>query len=90
MILISSKAEDSNYFDKDEVPLPEDLTHRITCPPEQQAEKVLGVINTLGEIEKAWGACEAKSAKDIRHFLRNEHQLSGKNNHVKAYWKLNK
>ncbi|MCV2401851.1 siderophore-interacting protein [Marinomonas sp. C2222] len=90
VILISSKEEDRDYFDKDNVPLPENLTHRIICPPEKQSERVLEVIKTLGKIEKAWGACEAKSAKEVRHFLRNEYQLSGKDNHVKAYWKLNK
>lgn len=88
VVLISSAKEEQAYFDLDKIPLPEHKVHRIVCLPEQQAEKVLAVVQELNSVDVVWAACEAKAAKEIRHFLRNKRQLSGKTNHTKAYWKL--
>ncbi|MEP3348661.1 MAG: SIP domain-containing protein [Marinomonas sp.] len=88
VVLISSMEAEQAYFDYDKVSLPEGRVHRIVCMPEQQAEKVLAVVQELDSVDVVWAACEAKAAKEIRHFLRNKRQLSGKPNHTKAYWKL--
>ncbi|MEL0622848.1 siderophore-interacting protein [Marinomonas arenicola] len=89
VIVISAKAEEQAYFNNLSHP---EGTHfqPLICPAIQQAESTLNILKTLTNIDVAWAALEAESAKKIRHYLRNERQISGKNNHTKAYWKLKK
>jgi len=49
---------------------------------------VLSILTTVEKIEVVWGALESSAAKRVRHYLRNERQVTGKNNHAKAYWNL--
>ncbi|MDB4837197.1 SIP domain-containing protein [Marinomonas sp.] len=88
VILISSEQDEKSYFEQDNIPLSEGQVHHLVCTPEQQSIEVLSIIKELGEIDVVWGACEAKAAKDIRHHLRNERKITGRNNHTKAYWNL--
>ncbi len=88
VILISSEQGEQRYFEQDKVPLPEGRVHHLVCTPEQQPGRVLAIIQVLGSLDVVWAACEAQVAKEIRHHLRNERQLIGKNNHTKAYWNL--
>lgn len=87
IIIISESADEQAYFDdcafSHLIPL-----HRVICPPQNQAIEVLEIIKQLEKIDVAWAAFEADSAKKIRHYLRNERQITGKNNHTKAYWVL--
>lgn len=87
VILISAKRDEQRYFE--EVTLPAGTkVHRVTCEEHLQGESVLSVLKTLGDIDVTWGALESSAAKIVRHYLRNERQVSGKSNHTKAYWKL--
>lgn len=87
IILLSATDDEQQYFSAQMLANTQSV-QRIICPPNQQAEKVLEVLKQLATIEVAWGAFEAKSAKKVRHYLRNERQIVGKNNHTKAYWVL--
>ena len=87
IIILSAAESEQDYFADENFPAGSDVT-RITCPPEQQGERTITAINRLTTIDCAWGALENEAAKAIRHHLRNQRLLSGKNNHVKAYWRL--
>ena len=88
VILFSSCAAEQAYFEKDGVVLPEGQVHQLICPPQQQAEQALEIIQKLTSIDVVWAACEAQAAKEIRHYIRNERKIEGKKNHTKAYWSL--
>ena len=64
--------------------------HRIVCPNTEQGRQVIEVLKTIEDIEVSWGALENNGAKQVRHYLRNERNLIGKNNRVKGYWRLDK
>lgn len=60
----------------------------VVCTPEQQGDEVIRILKNIADIDGVWGAMESDSARQIRHYLRNERKLTGKNNHLKAYWRL--
>ncbi|MBV7433812.1 SIP domain-containing protein [Cardiobacteriaceae bacterium TAE3-ERU3] len=87
IIILSTADSEQGYFTDESFPAGSNAI-RITCSPEQQGERTIAAIKSLTTIDCAWGALESESAKAIRHHLRNQRLLSGKNNHVKAYWRL--
>lgn len=64
--------------------------HRIVCHHSQQGAKTIEILKNIEHIEASWGALENTAAKAVRHYLRNERKLSGKSNHIKAYWRADK
>ncbi|WP_417553604.1 siderophore-interacting protein [Marinomonas fungiae] len=87
VILLTASQSEQMYFNDNDFPS-NSKVHRIVCPPEQQAVKVLEILPSLTSIESVWAALESDAAKQIRHYLRNQRQLQGKQNHTKAYWSL--
>lgn len=87
MILLTAEASEQDYFDRSSFPEGSHVK-RIICSPEQQGAKVIQYLSGVLKIESVWAALEAESAKSIRHYLRNERHLLGKQNHTKAYWSL--
>lgn len=87
VILVSAKATDQSYFSGDAFP-ENSSVHRVVCAENEQGEKVLTILKALEQIDVVWAALESSAAKAIRHYLRNERNVSGKNNHTKAYWNL--
>ncbi|TXR53177.1 siderophore-interacting protein [Reinekea thalattae] len=87
LITISSKSTEQSYFDS--IVLPEGTQiHNIICTPQDQAEEVISTIEKIKNIDAVWAAFESVSAKKVRHYLRNKRALPGKNNNVKAYWRI--
>lgn len=89
IFILSSQEADQAYFEDDFFPESSQVT-RIVCDYKQQGEKVIESLKAVTNIETAWGALENESAKNIRYYLRNERQLKGKSNRIKAYWRANK
>ena len=105
LIVVSSEEEEQSYFVENSLAenspvnaigrnLPENLKniniHRIICPNTEQGKQVIEVLKSIDDIEVSWGALENSSAKQVRHYLRNERKLTGKNNRIKGYWRLDK
>lgn len=87
VIILSAADSEQAYFTAQSFPDNSNVI-RITCPPKTQGERCLAVINTLPQIDTAWGALEDNAAKTIRHYLRNQRGLNGKVNRITAYWRL--
>ncbi|MBJ7538097.1 siderophore-interacting protein [Marinomonas transparens] len=87
VILISAAEEEQDYFTGEMMPH-DSQVHRVVCSAEKQADDVLAILRQIEKIDVVWAAFESDSAKKVRHFLRNERQVMGKNNHTKAYWNL--
>lgn len=87
IILISAAEDEQAYFSDEMIPHGCQLD-RVVCSAEQQADKVLSILRQIEKVDVVWAALESESAKKIRHYLRNERQVIGKNNHTKAYWNL--
>ena len=86
LIIISQTAKQQIYFEH--VDIPQDTRiHRIICETNQQADRVIEILKAQKQFDSVWGAMEMKMAKQVRHFLRNQHMLRGENNLVKAYWR---
>lgn len=88
----SSSKKPSNIaasFRSNPMELPKGVTLiRITCSPKQQGERVINALQGIPSIDGVWGAFENESAKQVRHYLRNQRGLKGKTNHIKGYWRL--
>lgn len=89
VFILSTQEAEQAYFEDDFFPESSQVT-RIVCDYKQQGEKVIERLKAIDNIETAWGALENESAKAIRYYLRNERQLKGKSNRIKAYWRANK
>ncbi len=87
VIIISEKAEEQAYFTEADL-LSETKTYRIVCPPSEQGERVLEIIEKLNDIDTAWGALEKDAAKAIRFYLRQQRHIQGNDNRIKAYWAI--
>lgn len=87
VILVSSHQNEQAYFTAEQFPQGSDI-HTVVCPATEQGNQVLTILTQLDHIEVVWAALESESAKQIRHYLRNERKVMGKNNHTKAYWSL--
>jgi NADPH-dependent ferric siderophore reductase len=89
LIILSQQQTEQGYFNT--VDLPKDTkVITIVCAYEQQADKVIDVLNNLSHFDTVWGAMEMNSAKQVRHHLRNNFKLKGQNNLVKPYWRSDK
>lgn len=87
IIVISETEDDQHYFEGSGL-LQLGQAYRVICSPENQADEVLAIVKQIETIDVSWGAFESESAKAVRHYLRNERKIVGKNNHTKAYWSL--
>lgn len=87
VIVISSKKAEQCYFTEQDLPTGSEI-HRVICAEVDQADAVLPVLAEIENIEVVWAALESSAAKKVRHYLRNERQIQGRNNHTKAYWNL--
>lgn len=64
--------------------------HRVVGHYSEQSSKVIKILQGFDSIDASWGALENSSAKAVRHYLRNERNLSGKQNRIKGYWRADK
>lgn len=87
IIIISSHQEEQGYFSQKMFPI-NSRVFNIICSENDQSSAVLSVLKECKKVDVIWAALESSSAKEIRHYLRNERKIRGKNNHTKAYWKL--
>jgi len=77
IIIISESADEQAYFEDNAFSHLAPL-HEVIYSPQTQAFEVLEIIKQFEQIDFAWPALEADSAKKIRHYLRNERQIIGK------------
>ncbi|MFI8037575.1 SIP domain-containing protein, partial [Acinetobacter baumannii] len=89
VILLSADAVDFAYFDDFSFPENTNL-QKITGAVHEQGSQTVELLKTFDQLDQVWGALENNAAKQIRHYFRNERKLSGKNNHIKGYWRLSK
>lgn len=89
VVILSQKESEQSYFKNEDFPK-DSIIHRIVAPVAIQAQQVIQVIEGIETIDSTWGALENKQAKAIRHYLRNERGLTGKQNHIKSYWRQDK
>ena len=87
VILLCVDELDLNYFKGFLFPK-NTILRTVTSVVEDHATHVLQLLENFKEIDKVWGAMENNTAKKIRHYVRNQRQLAGKNNHIKGYWRL--
>lgn len=87
VIVLSQHTEEQAYFDTVKLPIGT-VIHNIAMDTPNQSAEVIAYLEQLTDIQTVWGACENTTAKKIRHYLRYERQLSGKNNHLKGYWRM--
>lgn len=88
VIVISAKKEEQAYFSNHNLPK-NTKVHQVVCDVDKQADRVIDILKSLPQFDVAWGALENASAKKVRHYLRNECHILGKNNRLKGYWRLN-
>ncbi|MGO2011599.1 siderophore-interacting protein [Pseudoalteromonas sp.] len=89
IVVISAVEGEQAYFD--DVSLPQDShIQTVVCAAECQGDEVLAVLEELETIDVVWAAFESESAKQVRHYLRNQRKIIGKYNHTKGYWRLKK
>ncbi|WP_432785967.1 hypothetical protein AAEX37_00080 [Oligella sp. MSHR50489EDL] len=85
VILLYVDKADIDYFK--EVAIPEGtIFHYVPYEGDAQAEPVLEILQKIERIDGAWGGFERESAKEVRHYVRNERGIDGKKNHIKGYW----
>lgn len=89
IIILSQQDSEQGYFSDADMPQGSTL-HRLVASVATQAEQSIDILKMIDNIEAVWGALENKQAKAIRHYLRNERALSGKQNHLKGYWRADK
>ncbi|WP_269914331.1 siderophore-interacting protein [Acinetobacter sp. HY1485] len=87
VVLLCNDKEDLSYFDGYTFPKNTVVKH-ITSHASQQGTQTLEYLNEVEQIDNVWGALENTSAKQVRHYLRNQRNLASKNNHIKGYWRL--
>lgn len=87
VILLCADEADLDYFNNFSFPRNTVLKH-VHGDVIYQAQQVIQVLEEVEHIENVWGALENNAAKRVRHYLRNQRQLLGKNNHIKGYWRL--
>ncbi len=88
LVIISTDKGEQDYFNDIHMPVGT-IVHKLQCAPQEQADKVIPILAAMDQIDVAWSACESASAKKIRHYLRHQRQISGRQNHSKGYWHFN-
>lgn len=87
IITLSNDASEQTYFDG--YAFPEgSTTQHIVCSNKEQSQVVIDAIRECSTIDNAWGAFERSAAKQVRHFLRQERNVTGKSNRIKGYWSI--
>ncbi|MEM6498741.1 MAG: SIP domain-containing protein [Pseudomonadota bacterium] len=86
IILISEQESEQSYIDPAFIPVGARV-HRIVGNPDQRLTEIDNVLNTLSDLETAWGALEQSDSKHVRTFLRLHYALDAKCNRVRSYWK---
>ncbi len=89
VFILSSKASEQDYFKQQRLPANTQITYLIG-EHTQHGLQVTEKLQEIAQIDGAWGALEHNAAKIIRHYLRNERQLTGKQNRIKSYWRADK
>jgi len=87
VILLGVDQQDFDYFKDFEFPQHTQL-NMVSTAVDAQAQRVIYLLQQQTQIDAVWGALENGAAKKIRHYLRNDRELQGKNNHIKGYWRL--
>ncbi|MCF8998229.1 siderophore-interacting protein [Acinetobacter nectaris] len=87
VILLCADEADLKYFDGFVFP-DNTILKRLQYKAIDQAQQVIQVLEQVEVIENVWGALENNAAKCVRHHLRNQRKLLGKNNHIKGYWRF--
>lgn len=87
IILLCADEKDLEYFQT--FTFPEHCMLRtVVGTLEQQVDETILILQACPQIDAVWGAMENKVAKTIRHYVRNDLNLQGKNNHIKGYWRF--
>lgn len=87
LVIISATKGEQDYFDDTQMP-EGTVVHKVVCSAREQGDRVIPIIEAMDKVDVAWSACESESAKKIRHYLRNQRQVKGRQNHSKGYWHL--
>jgi len=86
VITISSHQQEQHYFD--DFTFPKGTQHQtLVLPHTEHGSAVIARLKDIEVIDGVWAGLENNAAKSIRYYLRGERQLSGKQNHVKGYWR---
>lgn len=89
VITISSQQQEQHYFDG--FAFPKGTQHQtLVLPHTEHGSAVIERLKDIEVIDGVWAGLENNAAKSIRHYLRGERHLSGKQNHVKGYWRAGK
>lgn len=83
IISVTRDAADQAYLPDERVP---DVSKLFRLPAQDVGATVITLLQTLPQLDAAWGAIENLEARAIRKYLRDERKLSGRYNRVKAYW----
>jgi NADPH-dependent ferric siderophore reductase len=86
VIAITAHIDDQNYLPQTMMPANSNV-HRLVGKT-VSAEEICRLLDDVPTIDAVWGALENDVAKNIRKYLREVRQLSGKQNRVKGYWKF--
>lgn len=89
IFILSAQASEQNYFKEQNLPTNTHIT-RLVGAYTEYGNQVVAKLQEIAQIDGAWGALEHNAAKIIRYYLRNERQLTGKQNQIKAYWREQK
>lgn len=87
VIIISSNDDNQAYFPSDLLPAAGKV-RRVICAVDGQGEKVIELLEKIAPVDAVWGAMEADVAALIRHYLRDQRGLTGRQNYLRGYWKL--
>jgi NADPH-dependent ferric siderophore reductase len=85
--VVSHSEAEQTYFDDVMFPGGTSL-ERIVCNTIEQGLHVRKELEKITDFDAVWGAMEASSSKQVRHYVRNERKLKSSHNLVKPYWRL--
>lgn len=83
VISITQDIADQKYLPDSIVPDPQKL---FRLPAQDTGQEVIKILQSIPKIDSVWGAIENLESRAVRKYLRDERNLRGKHNRVKAYW----
>lgn len=83
VICITQNITDQEYLPDSIVPDPQKL---FRLPAQNTGQDVVTLLQSIPEIDTAWGAIENLESRIVRKYLRDERNLRGECNRVKGYW----
>lgn len=83
VISITQHTADQDYLPDSIVP---DLQKLFRLPSDNAAQATIEILQSIPQVDSVWGAIENLDGRAIRKYLRDERNLRGQNNRVKAYW----